>query len=109
MTHNLYIEGLDDLDNLDCSKFFEDVYNNIVESTENETIDKSKCSRCKSSEFIEDYTNGIVQINGLITSSYSNYINLYVKTRDSDVYAKNDRIILIDPTDVSLVVTEVKR
>jgi hypothetical protein len=56
-----------------------------------------------------DYTNGIIQINGLITSSYSNYINLYVKTRDSDVYAKNDKIILIDPTDVSLVVTEVKR
>ena len=56
-----------------------------------------------------DYTNGIIQINSLLTSFYSNYINLYVRTRDSDIYAKNDKIILIEPTDVSLVVTEVKR
>jgi len=56
-----------------------------------------------------DYTNGLIQINNLLTSSYSNYINLYVKTRDSDIYAKNDKIILIDPTDVSIIVTETKR
>jgi hypothetical protein len=56
-----------------------------------------------------DYTNGLIQINNLTTSYYSNYINLYVRTRDSDIYAKNDKIILIDPTDVSIIVTETRR
>lgn len=56
-----------------------------------------------------DYTNGIIQINNLNTSYYPNYINVYVRTRDNDIYAKNDKIILIDPTDVSIIVTETKR
>lgn len=56
-----------------------------------------------------DYTNGVIQINNLLVSSYTNYINLYVRTRDSDIYAKNDKIILVDPTDVSIEITEVKR
>jgi hypothetical protein len=56
-----------------------------------------------------DYTNGLIQINNLTTSYYPNYINLYVRTRDSDIYAKNDKIILIDPTDVSIIVTETRR
>ena len=54
------LDNLDDLDNLDCSKFFEDVYNNLIQSTESSTTDRSKCSRCDSSEFVEDYTLGIV-------------------------------------------------
>jgi transcription initiation factor TFIIIB Brf1 subunit/transcription initiation factor TFIIB len=57
---DLDIDNLDDLDNLDCSKFFEDIYNNIIESTENDACDRSKCSRCNSSEFVEDYTLGII-------------------------------------------------
>ena len=56
-----------------------------------------------------NYSAGTIQINNLITSSYNNHINLYVRTRDSDLYAKNDKIILIEPTDVSIIVTEVKR
>lgn len=56
-----------------------------------------------------DYVNGVIQINGLLVSSYTNYINLYVKTLDNDVYAKNDKIMLIDPADVSIQITEVKR
>jgi transcription initiation factor TFIIIB Brf1 subunit/transcription initiation factor TFIIB len=60
MAHkDLDIDNLDDLDNLDCSKFFEDIYNNIIETTEIKT-DRSKCSRCNSSEFVEDYTLGII-------------------------------------------------
>lgn len=57
---DLDIDNLDDLDNLDCSKFFEDIYNNIIESTDNDACDRSKCSRCNSSEFVEDYTLGII-------------------------------------------------
>jgi len=68
MTHNTLnnfnnldnLDNLDDLDNLDCSKFFEEIYNNLIESTENTTCNRSKCSRCDSSEFVEDYTLGIV-------------------------------------------------
>jgi transcription initiation factor TFIIIB Brf1 subunit/transcription initiation factor TFIIB len=52
------IENLDNLDNLDCSKFFSDIYNNIM--TNGDTIRLSKCSRCDSDDFIEDYTNGII-------------------------------------------------
>ena len=55
-----------------------------------------------------DYINGIIQINNLTVSNYSNYISLYVKTVDSDLYAKNDKIIIIDSTDVSINVTTVK-
>jgi len=68
MTHNTLnnfnnldnLDNLDDLDNLDCSKFFEEIYNNLIESTENTACNRSKCSRCDSSEFVEDYTLGIV-------------------------------------------------
>jgi len=84
MTHNLYIDNLDDLDNLDnlnCDKFFEDIYNNIVVTTENETCDRSKCSRCNSSEFIEDYTNGIV-----VCSCGEVINNLYDYAPDNKMY-----------------------
>lgn len=54
------LDSLDDLDKLDCSKFFEDVYNNIINTSDIDICNKSKCSRCKSSEFIEDYSLGIV-------------------------------------------------
>ena len=53
-------DNLDDLDNLDCGKFFEDIYNNLIESTENNTCNRSTCSRCESTEFVEDHTLGIV-------------------------------------------------
>jgi len=56
-----------------------------------------------------DYENGTIQINNLIAASYTNYINLYVRTRDSDIYAKNDKILIIDSTDISVIVTETKR
>jgi transcription initiation factor TFIIB len=52
------LENLDNLDNLDCNKFFNDIYNNIIPESNNKQ--KSKCSRCDSDDFIEDYTNGII-------------------------------------------------
>ncbi len=54
------LDNLDDLDNLDCSKFFQDIYNNLIKTTETDSVDRSKCSRCNSSEFVEDYSLGIV-------------------------------------------------
>lgn len=52
------LENLDNLDNLDCNKFFNDIYNNIMPDDINKK--KSKCTRCDSDDFIEDYTNGII-------------------------------------------------
>ncbi len=57
------LDNLDDLDNLDCSKFFQDIYNNLIKTTETDSFDRSKCSRCNSSEFVEDYSLGIVVCN----------------------------------------------
>lgn len=59
---DLDLENLDNLDNLDCSAYFNNIYNNLV-NTSNIKFDKNKCSRCESSDFIEDYTNGIIVCN----------------------------------------------
>ena len=85
---DLDIDNLDDLDNLDCSKFFEDIYNNIIETTENDACDRSKCSRCNSSEFVEDYTLGII-----VCSCGEVINNLYDMAPDNKNYdddTKND-------------------
>jgi transcription initiation factor TFIIB len=57
-------DDLDDLDNLDCGKYFENIYDNIIKDSDNIGFNKSKCSRCESSEFIEDHTNGIILCGG---------------------------------------------
>jgi hypothetical protein len=54
------LNSLDDLDNLDCGKYFQNIYDNIIKDCDNIATNKSKCSRCDSSEFIEDHTNGII-------------------------------------------------
>lgn len=56
---DLDFDNLDNLDNLDCSTYFNNIYNNLV-NTSDIKFDKNKCSRCESSDFIEDYTNGII-------------------------------------------------
>jgi transcription initiation factor TFIIIB Brf1 subunit/transcription initiation factor TFIIB len=69
------LNSLDDLDNLDCGKYFQNIYDNIIKDCDNIATNKSKCSRCDSSEFIEDHTNGIIicscgeVINNLYDSS----------------------------------------
>ena len=90
---------LGDIDHINID---EDVYNNIVESTENETMDKSKCSRCKSSEFIEDYTNGIVTLNNFETMYYSEYISIYMNPATKDIIVNQDKILEIDVADVTV-------
>jgi hypothetical protein len=56
-----------------------------------------------------DYTAGTFKINNLKVSYYDQYISVYVKPRDRDILAKNDKILIIDPTDVTLSVIETRR
>ncbi len=56
-----------------------------------------------------DYTTGIVRINSLKTSSYGSYISLYVIPADKDIIINRDKILIIDPADVSVTVTETTR
>jgi hypothetical protein len=56
-----------------------------------------------------DYTLGVIKIDNLKTSYYDNYISIYVKPRDKDIIAKNDKIIIIDSNDITISVIETKR
>lgn len=58
---------------------------------------------------VVDYAAGILKINDLLTSSYTNYISVYIRSRDVDIYAKNDKIIIIDPADITLSFSETRR
>ena len=84
------INNLDDLDNLDCSVYFQDLYNNIIEDSDSK-IDRSKCSRCNSSEFIEDHTNGIIicECGAVINNLFDSTPDL--RTYDDDVKQENKR------------------
>ena len=85
------INNLDDLDNLDCGIYFQDLYNNIVHDNENKLTDRSKCSRCNSSEFIEDYTNGIIicECGEVINNLYDSTPDL--RTYDDETKQENKR------------------
>ena len=53
-----------------------------------------------------DYNSGYVIINNLKTSYYNNYISLYLDIKNKDVLANKNKIIIIDPNDVSITVKE---
>jgi hypothetical protein len=52
-----------------------------------------------------DYANGIVSINNLLTSSYGNYISIYMKPEVNDITVSRENILLIDLNDVSITLT----
>jgi hypothetical protein len=56
-----------------------------------------------------DYELGLIKINNLKTSFYDNYISIYVRPRDKDIIAKNDKIIMINSNDITISVIETKR
>jgi len=51
-----------------------------------------------------DYTTGKVVINNFNVLNYGNNISFYYKTMSKDIYATGDKILLIDPADVSVSV-----
>lgn len=55
-----------------------------------------------------DYTNGIVQINGLVVDAYDGSgINVYVRPVDEDFTATKNTILTIDPSAVNLTIQQV--
>lgn len=49
-----------------------------------------------------DYTNGIVSVKKLLTSSYGDYISIYVIPLKRDVIINKNNILFIDASDVSI-------
>jgi len=53
-----------------------------------------------------NYTTGDVKINNLLTSSYGNYISLYMLPMNKDIVINNNKILIIDPNDVTITMIE---
>ena len=53
-----------------------------------------------------DYVTGDVKITNLLTSSYGNYISLYMLPLNKDIIINNNKILIIDPNDVTITMIE---
>ena len=53
-----------------------------------------------------DYTTGTVSINAFKTSYYDTYIKIYMVPNNKDIIATQDKIIVIESTDVAISVIE---
>lgn len=53
-----------------------------------------------------NYTTGDVKINNLITSYYGDYIELYMIPANKDIIVNNNKILIIDPHDVTITMVE---
>lgn len=51
-----------------------------------------------------DYSTGIVTINNLKTTSYGNYISIYLLPANPDILVQQSEILIIDPNDVAISV-----
>ena len=57
-----------------------------------------------------DYLTGKVSLSNINVADYSgNYISLFFRSRYKDIYADQNKIIVIDPNDVEITVTETLR
>lgn len=56
-----------------------------------------------------NYLLGTLTLTNLTASTYGNYISLYFRMREKDIFANKNKIINIDPIDVNINVIEVKR
>ena len=55
-----------------------------------------------------NYNTGSITINDLSVSSYTDYISLYCRILGGDIRASQNKILIIDPADVSITVTETR-
>jgi len=53
-----------------------------------------------------DYTNGVINLSNLNLASYDNYVSIYCKLASKDIYANQNKIVLIEPSDVGITVIE---
>ena len=56
-----------------------------------------------------DYITGRITLTDINVLEYSNYISLYVRSKYKDIFANQNKIILIDPSDVTISVIETLR
>jgi len=56
-----------------------------------------------------DYTTGTVKIDSLLVGDYDKYISIYMKPLYRDIISKKSNIILIEPVDMNITVTDVKK
>jgi len=53
-----------------------------------------------------NYSDGVIVINDLVTSLYNNYISLYAALKNKDIIVNKDRILIIDPADIDVTITQ---
>lgn len=53
-----------------------------------------------------DYKTGLVNIKAFKTSNYDTYISIYILPENSDIIASQNKIIIIEPNDVTINVIE---
>jgi hypothetical protein len=53
-----------------------------------------------------NYVTGEITLNNINVASYTNYISLYLRSRFKDIAASQNKIIVIDPSDVSVSIVE---
>ena len=53
-----------------------------------------------------NYVTGEVTLNNINVANYTNYISLYFRSRFKDIAASQNKIIVIDPSDVSVSIIE---
>lgn len=56
-----------------------------------------------------NYLTGEIALNNINLADYTNYISLYIRSRFKDIFASQNKIIVIDPSDVSVSVIEFKQ
>lgn len=56
-----------------------------------------------------DYVTGRITLTDINVASYTNHISLYMRSRYKDIFASQNKIILIDPNDISVSVIETIR
>lgn len=55
-----------------------------------------------------NYVTGEIILNEINVANYTNHISLYVRSRYKDIFAAQNRIIIIDPNDVTVSVVETR-
>ena len=53
-----------------------------------------------------NYVTGEITLNNINVANYTNYISLYLRSRFKDIAASQNKIIVIDPSDVSVSIVE---
>lgn len=54
-----------------------------------------------------DYETGRIILNNIRISSYDSSVSLYIKPYNKDIFANKNKIVMIDPSDITVNITEV--